>query len=99
VVDRRRLLGQPGGVPERVAADQDADPDPIGAGGESREQGPGLEVRAGRAAGLDPVVAVPNAVEAELLEPPPALDGLLPGQVLVRADAEAKGLDETIMAR
>jgi hypothetical protein len=45
------------------------------------------------------VVAVPNAVEAELLEPPPALDGLLPGQVLVRADAEAKGLDETIMAR
>jgi hypothetical protein len=84
------MLPQPGRVAEGVAADENPDPEPLGPCGERREQRPGLEIGAGRAARLDPMIAVPGAVEAELLKPPPALDVLLPTEVLVGADAEPK---------
>jgi hypothetical protein len=90
VVDGCRLLRQQIRVAKRIAADEDPDPDPRGLGGESGEERPGLVVGPGGAARLEVVVAVPDGVEAELIEEPPALDQLGPGQVLVGAEAEAE---------
>ncbi len=90
VVDGDGLPGQEGGVTEGVGADQHADADAMGSGGERRQQGPGLEVGTIRSAGLDEVIAQPDAVEAELLVQQPALQGPLPAQVLIGAQPKAK---------
>src|SRR5207237_9292053 len=57
---------------------------------EPTQQRPRLEVRSLGPARLDEVVAQPRALVAEAFEKLPALDRLLPGHVLVGADAEAK---------
>ena len=72
VVDGHRALREQTGMAEGVAAHEHADPDPLGLGGERREQGPALVVGAGLVAGLVEVVAVPDAVESERLEVSPA---------------------------
>src|SRR5262249_61281109 len=72
------------------AAAEDAYADALSARGQGRQKGPGLEVRAVRAARLDEVVAVPDAVEAKPLEELPALSRPGPAHVLVGAESEAK---------
>ena len=88
VVDRHRALREEAGVTEGVAAHQHPNPDPLGPGGERREQCPALVVGAGLVAGLVEVVAVPDAVESQRLEVSPALGQGVEAQVLVGADPE-----------
>src|SRR5205807_4203715 len=90
VIDGDRHLGHYLRVAKRVGRDQDAHTDLFCARREAGQQRPCLEVRAGRPARLDEVVAKPCAFEAQALEELPALDGLVPGHVLVGADAEAE---------
>src|SRR5438445_13219270 len=90
MVDRDRHLGQDRWVPESVGRYQHSDPYLLSPRGEAAEQRPCLKVRPLRAAGLNQVIADPGALEPKLFEQLPTLDGLLPGHVLVGADAESE---------
>ena len=92
VVDRQCFLRQQNRVAEGVAADQHADTNPLGTRRQSGQQRPGFEVRTRGPTGLDQVVAVPGAVEAERLEQLPALHQRRPRQVLVGGDAKPKSV-------
>ena len=65
---------------ERVARDEDAEPDARRPRGERGEQRPGLEAGASRrAVGVDEVVHEPGVVEAQVLGHPELVEDLRPG--------------------
>ena len=79
VVDRHGLLGEDRGMPERVARDENPEPDPLRGRGDGGQQGPGLVHRpVGRACGRGQVVDQPGVVEAERLGLLEAREGLVP---------------------
>ena len=85
VVDRHGFFGQQRRMAERIAADQDADPDRGRSRRQRREQRPTFEVRAGWSARLEVVIANPGAIVAKAFEELPALGERFVWRVLIGA--------------
>ena len=92
VVDRRERLHREAGVAERVRADEQPEPDPLGRLGGRRERGVALEDRLVLVAeDREQVVPGPQVVEPELLGPAGGGEELGPGRGLapqVQAQAQ-----------